>query len=357
MADDSRSKSAQVVHIVIACLAFCGNLLVCLLFLKHKVLLKKSYNVFLLLLAVTDLLAVVVLLVSSTLILKDVFPQRDSALANSVFCYGIWSGWILFTLSDASVYICLVLTYKRWRAVVKPHSYTTNFKKKHFVGITVAIYLVSLCSSLPRLFEVDYDDSRTDLLCRSWRIISRPQRYSMAFTHLTLNIIFPSGVMVGVYCDILYKTRMQKLRVLPSDQVFRTRQGRTRMVRIALFVMLTCWMPYQLVYLFSMLGVLELSSLTYHWSSALALFPSCINPFIYGVTNHTYQRGYFEIALGCCPVKVHGFLSRHLPMSRHHHTAMLVSSIHGRLRPLSAPQTSRQTINLKGVVLGKINQQ
>lgn len=358
MAMEKQFQGRQIIHIIIACLAFCGNLLVCLLFLKHKVLLKKSYNVFLLLLAITDLLTVAVALVSSTLILSDFLPPPGHSSPNCVLCRVVWSDWVLFALSDASIYICLVLTVKRWRAVVKPYTFTTSFSKKHFFRLSVVIYLVALFSALPRLFEVEYDASRSHIHCCSWRTISRSQRYCMAFIHLSLNIIFPSGVMIGIYCDIVYKKRAQRHRVLPNDQVLRMHQGRTRMVRIALLVMLSCWMPYQFVFLFSMLGVTQGSSVTYHWSVALALFPSCINPFIYGVTNHTCQRGYFEIALGCCPVKVHGFLSRHLPMamSRHHHTAILVNSIHGRLRPLSAPQTSRRTVKLQSFVLGKIDQ-
>ena len=356
MAFEKPSRGMQVVQIIIACVAFLGNLLVCLLFLKHKVLLKKSYNVFLLLLAITDLLAVAVLVVSSTLVLSDLLPPPGHSLPNSVLCHGVWPDWVLFALSDASVYICLVLTFKRWRAVVKPYSFTTSLNKKHFLCVSLAIYLVALFSALPRLFEGEYDVSRADIYSCSWRAISRPQRYSMAFVHLCLNIIFPSGVMIGIYCDIVFKTRKQRHRVLPNDQVLRMHQGRTRMVRIALLVMLLCWMPYQFVYLLSLFGVTQASSVTHHWSVVLALFPSCVNPFIYGVTNHTCQRGYFEIALGCCPVKVHGFLSRHLPMSRHPHAAILVSSIHGRLRPLSAPQTSRRTIKLQSFVLGKIDQ-
>lgn len=347
MGNEGDSEATHVTHIIIACLAFCGNSMVCLLFSKNKVLLKKSYNVFLLMLAMTDLLTALVLLVSSALILSGLLPTRNSILANQIFCHGIWSGWILFTLNDASVYICLVLTYKRWCAVVKPLAFTTNFKKQRFVGISVVICLVSLFSTLPRVFEAKFDTSHPEHLCCSWNNISGPKRQYMAIIQLAVNIIFPLVIMLGIYFDMLYKTRIHKHRVLPSDRAFRTRQARTRMVRIALFVMLSCWMPYQLVYLFSMLGVTQLRATTYHWSTALVFVTSCVNPFVYGVTNHSYRRGYFEIALGCCPVKVHGFLSRHLSMAQTHHAAILVSSIHGRMRPLSAPQTLRQTAMLE----------
>ena len=342
MAIDSSTQATQVAYLIIASLAFCGNSLVCVLFKKNSVLLKKSYNVFLLVLAVTDLLTALVLLVSSVLILSGLLPRQGSVLANKIFCHGLWSGWMLFTLSDASVYICLVLTYKRWYAVVKPLTYMANFNKRRLVGTSVIISLIALFSTLPRLFEVQYDVDRPESLCCSWKTVSGTKRQFMALIQLVFNVAFPFGFMIGIYCHMLYKTRIQKTRVLPSDRALRTRQGRTRLVRIALLVMLSCWMPYQVLYLLSMFGVTELSSTTYHWTTALAFVTSCINPFIYGVTNHTYRRGYFEIALGCCPVQVHGFLSRHLSMSQTHHAAILVHSIHGRLRPVSAPQTLRQ---------------
>ena len=343
----SPTQAIYVAQIIIAGLAFCGNLLVCVLFLKNKILLKKSYNVILLILAITDLLTASTLLVSSALILSGSLPSEGSVLANKIFCHAIWSGWMLFTLSDASIYICLVLTYKRWFAVVKPLSYRTSLNRRRLVGTFVVIILIALFSTLPRVFEVGYDVDNPEDLCCSWKAISGTKRQYMALIQLALNIILPSGVMTGIYCHMLYKTRISKTRVLPSDRALRTRQGRTGMVRIALLAMLSCWMPYQVLYLLSMFGVTDLSSTTYHWITPLAFVTSCVNPFIYGVTNHTYRRGYFEIALGCCPVKVHGFLSRHLSMSHSHHAAILVRSIHGRLRPVSAPQSLRQTVMLE----------
>ena len=347
MARDSSAQAIHVALIIISSLAFFGNSLVCALFSKNKILLKKSYNVFLLILAITDFLTAFAVLVSSVVFLTGLFPGDSNAIVSEIFCRAFWSGWILFTLSDASMYICLVLTYKRWCAVVKPLSYQTNFEKRRLVGTYVAILFIALFSTLPRLFEVSYDEQHLESLCCTWKPISGTKRQYMALIQFALNIAFPLGVMIGIYCHILYKTRLGKNRVLPSDRALRNRQGRTRMVRIALLFMLSCWMPYQVLYVLSMLGVTQLSSITYHWTTALVFVSSCVNPFIYGVTNHTYRRGYFEIALGCCPVKVHGFLSRHLSMSQSHQAEILVRSIHGRLRPLSAPQTMRQTVMLE----------
>ena len=343
MVTEPPSQGTHVAHIIIACFAFGGNLMVCILFSKNKVLLKKSYNVFLLLLAMTDLLTAIVLLLSSALLLSGFLPNQDSVLASKIFCHVICSGWLLFTLSDASMYICLVLTYKRWCAVVQPLTFTSNFNRRRFVVISVVICLLATMSTLPRLFEVDYDESRPNYC--SWKNLSTPKHQSLAAMQLALNIIFPSGVMTGIYCHMLYKTRVYKHRVLPNDRALQRRRGRSKMVRAALFVMFSFWMPYQLLCFLSMVDVTQLDSLTRHWTTILVFITACINPFIYGVTNHTYRRGYFEIALGCCPVKVHGFLSRHLPMSQMHHAAILVSSIHGR-RPVSAPQTFRQTTML-----------
>lgn len=347
MALDEKILTTNVALIIIASLAFCGNSLVCILFAKNKVLLKKSYNVFLLILAITDLLTATVILTTSPLILHGFIPRQVSDLPSELFCRAVWSGWIMFTFSGASIYICLVLTYKRWCAVVKPLTYRANFNKRHLAGMSVVIWVIALLSTSPRLFEVSYDVDNSDNLCCAWKKISETKRNFMAVIQLVFNIAIPSGVMIGIYLHMLFKTRIRKNRVLPSDRALRTRQGRTHMVRIALLSMLSCWMPYQVFYLLSMFGVTDMNFATYHWTTALVFVISCTNPFIYGVTNHTYRRGYFEIALGCCPVKVHGFLSRHLSLSQTHHAAILVQSIHGRLRPVSAPQTLRQSIILE----------
>lgn len=344
---DEETQATNVALLIIASLAFCANSLVCILFAKNRVLLKKSYNVFLLILAITDLLTAAVLLVTSSLILSGYSPKQVDYFPSDAFCRTVWSGWIKFTFSNASIYICLVLTYKRWCAVVKPLSYRANFNKKHLIGMSVVICMIALLSTAPRLFEVSYDSSGSNDLCCTWNKISGARRIFMALTQLVLNIVIPSGIMMGIYLHMLFKARIPKNRVLPSDRALRTRQERTRMVRIALLSMLSCWLPYQVLHLLSSFGVTDMNFTTYHWTTALAFVTSCTNPFIYGVTNHTYRRGYFEIALGCCPVKVHGFLSRHLSLSQTHHAAILVQSIHGRLRPVSAPQTLRQSIILE----------
>ena len=165
MALDEKILTTNVALIIIASLAFCGNSLVCILFAKNKVLLKKSYNVFLLILAITDLLTATVILTTSPLILHGFIPRQVSDLPSELFCRAVWSGWIMFTFSGASIYICLVLTYKRWCAVVKPLIYRANFNKRHLAGMSVVIWVIALLSTSPRLFEVSYDVDNSDNLC------------------------------------------------------------------------------------------------------------------------------------------------------------------------------------------------
>lgn len=353
MADDQNGKEAiNVAYAVISSLALSANSLVCILFAKNRVLLKKSYNVFLLLLAITDLLNAILLLVTSTITLNGWKHWKgEHDLQTKVSCCPIWLTWIAFTFSNASVYICLVLTYKRWCAVVKPLAYQTNLNKRRLIGGSVAIWLLALLSSTPRLFEVFFNDSKSDNLdiCSIGKTISVTLRKILAVIQLILNVAVPSGMMTGIYFHMLFKTRIQKNQVLPNGRAIRGRQGRMRMVKIALLSMMSFWIPYQVLHLLSLFEITDMTFPSYHWTSALVFVSSCVNPFIYGVTNHSYRRGYFEIALGCCPVKVHGFLSRHLPLSQTYHAAVLVQSLHGRVRPASAPHKVRQSIKVDSI--------
>ena len=343
---DENAQAAIIAYIIIAVLALLGNSLVCVLFVKNRVLLKKSYNVFLVALAVTDLLTAVNLLTASSLVLSGIFPTKIGHLGNEIFCRVICSGWIVFTLCEVSTYICLVLTYKRWCAVVKPLTYQANFSKKR-VAVTVALFwVVGLLCTSPRLFEVTMSYNTGDFCC-SWRTMTAVKRHYIAVIKATFSVIIPFCWMIGIYSHMLYRTRLRKNRILPADRAHRIRQGRTRMVRLAVIAMILLWMPYQMFCVLALFGLTELNATVYHWTTALAFFNSCINPFIYGVTNHTYRRGYCEIALGCCPVSVHGFLSRHLPLSQTHHAAILVQAVHGRFRPLSAPHRFRQSVMLE----------
>ena len=94
---------------VLATIAFIGNMLVILVLARDKRLLKKSYNMLILSLAVADILAAVNLITSQVFVLGHSFPYPTNHALGEAFCRVIRSRTFLFQLVVFSVYICLAL--------------------------------------------------------------------------------------------------------------------------------------------------------------------------------------------------------------------------------------------------------
>ena len=109
-----RSLYTQTTCFVIATMAFLGNLLVILLILVKKgKFLKKSYNILILSLAMSDILTALMLVTNPALVLGDAFPYPNNHVLGDVFCRIIWSRTFLFQLLVFSAYICVALATER----------------------------------------------------------------------------------------------------------------------------------------------------------------------------------------------------------------------------------------------------
>ena len=136
-----RTFYTQTTFAIIAAIAFLGNTLVILLFVKERKLLKKSYNMLILFLAISDVLTAILLVTNPALVLGDLFPYPTNPVLGRIFCRVIWSRAFLFQLAVFSAYICLALATERWYAVIKPLQYNDTFNKKRTL---VYIFLVWL---------------------------------------------------------------------------------------------------------------------------------------------------------------------------------------------------------------------
>ena len=158
IAFESSSEAPQVIDIIIRCFGFCGMLMSP--FLRTQSFPKEiervsSWLSCWLCHAVVFLFPTLIYLISTTR------PFTGEPL-------------ILFAMSDTSfIFICLVLTYKSWGAVVRPHKWSAKFCKEHFFDVSVVISLVCLCSSLHRLCLTQ---AFPVIFCGSWRAISEPKR-------------------------------------------------------------------------------------------------------------------------------------------------------------------------------------
>ena len=87
--------------------------------IQDRKLLRKSYNILILSLAVADILTAINLITNPAFVLGDAFPYPSNPILSDIFCRVIWSRMLLFQLLVFSAYICLGLVTERWYAVIR----------------------------------------------------------------------------------------------------------------------------------------------------------------------------------------------------------------------------------------------
>lgn len=134
----------QITYSVIATVAFLGNTLVICVFGRERTLLKKSYNILILTLAIVDVLTATLLVTNPAFVLGDSFPYPTNHVMGEIFCRFFWDRVFLFQLVIFSAYICLALSTERWYAVVKPFNYSNTFNTKRTLIYILAAWVWSL---------------------------------------------------------------------------------------------------------------------------------------------------------------------------------------------------------------------
>lgn len=285
----------RTAYIVIAVLAFLGNALVILVFIRDKALLKKTYNILILTLAISDVVTSINLISSPAFIFGDSFPYPTSHFLSEIFCRLIWTRVILFQLIVFSTYVCLALTAERWYAVVRPLKYSHVFSRKRVLGYIGCVWLLSwlTCASAP--FEIAYFPTKPPSRRCAWRFIwgGNEARMGVGLVQVFFKMIFPALSMLGLYIHMVVKIKSSTAASAESRAKLRGKI--TRMVGGASIALIVCWAPSQINYGLAVAGKARLDSVLHHHLTILAFSSSCLNPVIYGFSNKNYRQGYLKV--------------------------------------------------------------
>lgn len=314
-----RSLYTQTTCFIIATMAFLGNLLVILLILVKKgKFLKKSYNILILSLAMSDILTALMLVTNPAMVLGDAFPYPNNHVLGDVFCRIIWSRTFLFQLLVFSAYICVALATERWFAVVKPQQYNQVFNKKRTLVYIFLVWLWSVILCASNSFQLSYISSNPPNSRCKWNFGSATQtvRIIIAVIQTFFKMAFPCLTMLFLFIHMVYKAR--KSTVTSVESKAKLRGKITRMVGAASLALIICFAPSQINYTLAVAGKTRLDNTVHHVLSLLALVNSCLNPFIYGLSNKNYRQGYQQILLSLYPwcIKRHGNRVVSRPISR-----------------------------------------
>ena len=149
-------------------------------------------------------------------------------------------------------------------------------------------------------FEVGYVPSNPPNRRCKWLLFwgKQPTRAIVGVVQGLLKMAFPSLTMFALYAHMMYKT--SRSTVASAESKAKMRGKMTRMVGAACLTLIVCSAPGQTYYTLAMAGKTKLDTKLHHGLLLLVFISSCVNPFIYGLSNKNYRLGFRKLLLPVC---------------------------------------------------------
>lgn len=281
MAFDGNTWLTYVIFALIVVLALLGNSLVLYVLVTRPSYLKHSYNIFILSLAITDIVTAIFLVFSRFLYLP---PTPTGHFAREIYCRTIWSAAIVFALGYVSVYTCVALTIDRWLAVVKPLVYR-SIKPQHVKKAVVLIWIWGILLNVVVAFRAKFSKAKHQCTWQSLAVGNE----ELPWLHFTLQAIIPATSMVFLYSHILYTLKMlPKFAGGPHQAITKT----TFVALAASCAILIGWLPGRITFMMSKFGKVDPNGLPQFSLVLLGFSNSCVNPILYGIYSSQFRREY-----------------------------------------------------------------
>ena len=271
------------------CIGFIGNGLVILIYTVSP-LLRKTHNIFIINLAVIDM---VILLFSSPVVVAIYYGDKGQLLENNhSLCTFV--GVLLAIVFSVSASAMASIAMNRYVCINWPMESKKYFTTKRCILLVLSVWIYETIIYLPLFAGWGY--IRYDLEIASC-VIDILQSPSFNFFSLFFAIVLPSLVTLVCYIGILMKVRQSKrqLQAHQSDATPAIKKGELRLAFQMLIIVVICylaWGPY--------ICILRLYTGVVHWvlkgvvSTGLVL-NSVVNPFVYLYYNRTFRREFLRI--------------------------------------------------------------
>lgn len=205
----------------------------------------------------------------------------------------IGSTYILFIFSKASTLTIMFLAIDRWYSIIKPIMYKTTFSRRRLYYYITVIWIISCLTQINELFITFVKDG----FCTF-----KPPFYGveleriLILVHVTLTFYIPSIITWCSFAHIKY--HMNKPRFRRSINNVKATERLLRMCALAAFFLSICWLPTETYFITYKFEVLELPFSVSLFLSVLAMFNSCVNPWIYCLSNKEYRKEFVNLL--CC---------------------------------------------------------
>jgi magnesium-transporting ATPase (P-type) len=291
MSAASENWISRAIFTSIAIAAFLGNGLVLGCYMKKR---KRStlthFDIFVINLAVSDVLAGVFLIFNRFLYLPEMPKTQPVAY---LFCTFLWGGYILFGLCYVSVYTCLALTIERWFAVVKPHIYR-RIKAKHVQITLIFVWLWAFLINSTVFISVDENLQKRKC---EW-VEPNVGKNAFPILEISFSCIVPFSIIICLYSHIIWKIRQMNNFLAQSKHDYKRRITVIGLAASAALVL--GWTPVKVSFMLRYTGVggKHLQGPLHLIFIMLALSNSFVNPILYGIYSSKFRHEYKEMIEG-----------------------------------------------------------
>ncbi|XP_063301466.1 neuromedin-U receptor 2 [Pelobates fuscus] len=294
------SLPMTLVYTAIFLVGVSGNLLVCLVILKHHNM-RTPTNYYLFSLAVSDLL---VLLLGMPLEVYEMW-------SNYPFLFGAWGCYfktVLFeTVCFASILSVTTVSVERYVAIIHPFQAKLKSTRRRALRIIVTLWIFSILFSIPNTSThgilLQYFPNGSLVPDSATCTVVQPLWIYNCIIQVTslLFYVLPMAVISVLYC--LMGVKLRDDRSLEADKMSvnvqrPSRKSVTKMLFVLVMVFGICWAPFHVDRLFfsfvvdwteSLANVFNLIHLV---SGIFFYISSAVNPIIYNLLSRRFRSAF-----------------------------------------------------------------
>lgn len=187
----------------------------------------------------------------------------------------------------------MCLSIERWYAFVKPLQYKVAFTKPRMLKYLAVTWVFSILSKLYSLLDGSVRDGR----CVRNSLLSLDGTRVFAIFHVLLTFGLPVIVTWVTFAHLWLR-----LKKSLAAEITHGGKARVRLLRmcalVALFLTL-CWCPAECVFILINFHKVSPHSRARVVTSLFAMVNSCLNPWIYYLTNQEYKKEFMRLLCPC----------------------------------------------------------
>lgn len=237
------------------------------------------------------LLLGIFLATSPLFVLGDENILVPDGAAGEAFCKIIWSNYFLWVFAKFSVAIVTLMAVERWFAIAQPMKYKVMFQRKKVVKYSIILAILSMLLSVQIIFENHRGEKNGKNNCFYKSLITpKAAENAVNIIYCFITVFLPLMFITGTNAHLWKILKSQ----ISSETINTRRHLELRLLRMSLLVALCiaiCFVPNQISYILAMtLDSHPYSSPIHFATVVLSMSNSCLNPFIYCLTNKHYRK-------------------------------------------------------------------